>query len=101
MQEQLQVQQVRFLGAHSRNGYDTVGLRIFTATIDYDIEVASGKVARCDKVLHPVAVDVLAERSSDAQTKPDGGTMRERCPNCGAGYSWSGTARAGSVRPTS
>ena len=51
VQEQLQVQQVRFLGAHSRNGYDTVGLRIFTATIDYDIEVANGKVVRGDKVL--------------------------------------------------
>ena len=51
VQEQLQVQQVRFLGAHSRNGDDTVGLRIFTATVDYDIEVANGKVVRGDKVL--------------------------------------------------
>ena len=51
MKEQLQVQQVRFLGAHNRNGYGTVGLRIFTATIDYDIEVANGKVVRGDKVL--------------------------------------------------
>ena len=95
VQEQLQIQQVRFLGAHSRNGYDTVGLRIFTATVDYDIEVANGKIVRGDKVLDPVAVDVLAERSSDAQTKPEGGTLRERCPNCGAGLQleWDGSCR--------
>ncbi len=95
VQEQLQIQQVRFLGAHSRNGYDTVGLRIFTATVDYDIDVANGKIVRGDKMLHPVAVDVLAERSSDAQTKPEGGTLRERCPNCGAGLQleWDGSCR--------
>ena len=77
------------------NGYDTVGLRIFTATVDYDIDVANGKIVRGDKMLHPVAVDVLAERSSDAQTKPEGGTLRERCPNCGAGLQleWDGSCR--------
>ena len=94
VQEQLQIQQVRFLGAHSRNDYDTVGLRVFTATIDYDVDT-TGAIVRGDKVLHPVAVDVLAERSSSATTRPDGGTMHERCPNCGAGLQleWDGSCR--------
>ena len=46
-------------------------------------------------MLHPVAVDVLAERSSEATTKTDGGTLRERCPNRGAGLQleWDGSCR--------
>ena len=101
VQEQLQIQQVRFLGAHSRNGYDTVGLRIFTATVDYDIDVANGKIVRRDKMLHPVAVDVLAERSSDAQTSLRAVRCASGARIAALGSSWSGTVRAGSARPTS
>ena len=95
VQEQLQIQSVRFLGAHSRHGYDTVGLRLFTATIDYDVLVATGEMVRGDKTLHPLAVDVLLERSSSASTIADGGTLRHRCPHCGAPLSldWDGSCK--------
>ncbi len=95
VQEQLQIQSVRFLGAHSRHGYDTVGLRLFTATIDYDVLTATSEIVRGDKILRPLAVDVLLERSSSATTVADGGTLRERCPHCGAPLSldWDGSCK--------
>ncbi len=84
IQEKLSVHQTRFLGSHSRNGYDTVGLRIFTSLIDYDVDANTGAVVRGDKVEHPVAVDTMFQRSATAVTKAEGGTLTERCPNCGA-----------------
>jgi predicted lipid-binding transport protein (Tim44 family) len=73
------------MSASSDQTYDTITVRILAACADYDIAVASGKVVRGNK--HEMTQwqeDWTFQRSSDATTKADGGTMQKKCPNCGA-----------------
>ena len=81
----LAVGRVDVLAASSDAQYDTITVRILAACADYDIEVDSGKVVRGNK--HDTSnwqEDWVFQRSSKATTKTDGGTMQQKCPNCGA-----------------
>ena len=95
VQEHLQIQSVRFIGARSRDGYDTVRLRLFTTTVDYDVMASTNEIVRGDKSSHPLAVDVMLERSSAAATTAEGGPLRNRCPHCAATLTleWDGSCR--------
>jgi predicted lipid-binding transport protein (Tim44 family) len=73
------------LTASSDQNSDTITVRLLAACADYDVEVASGKVIRGNK--HDMSQwqeDWTFQRSSEATTKTEGGTMQKKCPNCGA-----------------
>jgi predicted lipid-binding transport protein (Tim44 family) len=85
MLDGLAVGKVTIRAAASDAHYDTVTARILATCADYDVEVATGKVVRGNKhEMTPFQEDWVFERSSSATTKADGGTMEQRCPNCGA-----------------
>ena len=64
--------------------HDHIQLRMHAACADYDVDVATNKVVRGDRTVREWYEDWLFERSSKATTRPDGGTMAQHCPNCGA-----------------
>ena len=81
----LAVGRVDVIDASSDDQFDTITTRILAACADYDVEVASGKVIRGNK--HDMTnwqEDWVFQRSSKATTKAAGGTMQQKCPNCGA-----------------
>ena len=81
----LAVGRVDVIAASSDAQFDTITTRILAACADYDVEVASGKVIRGNK--HDMSnwqEDWVFQRSSKATTKAAGGTMQQKCPNCGA-----------------
>jgi predicted lipid-binding transport protein (Tim44 family) len=81
----LAVGRVDLMSASTDDQFDTITVRIFAACADYDINVASGKVVRGNKKdMENWQEDWIFQRSSKATTKAGGGTMQERCPNCGA-----------------
>lgn len=80
----LAVGRVTLLAAHSDQRYDTITARILAASADYDVDAATGKVVRGDRTVRQWSEDWLFQRASTATTRPDGGTMEQRCPNCGA-----------------
>jgi predicted lipid-binding transport protein (Tim44 family) len=82
--EQLAVGSARIIGAHSDQSYDTLTLRFLAACADYDIDVKSGKIVRGDRSVGQWSEDWVFQRSSAATTNPKGGTLNQKCPNCGA-----------------
>jgi predicted lipid-binding transport protein (Tim44 family) len=83
--EGLAVGKATITSASSDQTSDTITVRFLAACADYDVEVASGKVVRGNK--HEMThwqEDWTFQRSSSATTKPEGGTMQKKCPNCGA-----------------
>lgn len=81
----LAIGRVDVLSASSDAQFDTITVRILAACADYDVEVASGKVVRGNKHdMENWQEDWVFQRSSKATTKTDGGTMQQKCPNCGA-----------------
>ncbi|GAC1539179.1 MAG: hypothetical protein NVS3B12_25150 [Acidimicrobiales bacterium] len=81
----LAVGRVDVIAASSDAQFDTITTRILAACADYDVDVASGKVIRGNK--HDMSnwqEDWVFQRSSKATTKASGGTMQQKCPNCGA-----------------
>ncbi len=81
----LAIGRVDALRASSDSIHDDITVRVLAACADYDIDVASGRVVRGDR--HDTEnweEDWLFQRSSKATTKTDGGTMAQKCPNCGA-----------------
>ena len=81
----LAIGRVDVLNASSDTQFDTITVRILAACADYDVEVTSGKVVRGNK--HDMSnwqEDWVFQRSAQATTKTDGGTMQQKCPNCGA-----------------
>jgi predicted lipid-binding transport protein (Tim44 family) len=82
--EDLSIGAATMVGASSDQSKDTITLRFLAACADYDIDVSSGKRVRGDKSVQPWSEDWVFQRSSSATTKEDGGTMQQRCPNCGA-----------------
>ena len=72
------------VSAGSSGAHDHVMVRMHAACADYDVDVNSGRVVRGDRTVRDWYEDWLFQRSSSATTRPDGGTMGERCPNCGA-----------------
>jgi predicted lipid-binding transport protein (Tim44 family) len=82
--EQLTVGSAQIVGAHSDQSYDTLTVRFLAACADYDIDVSSGRVVRGDRSVGQFTEDWVFQRSSSATTNPKGGTLSQRCPNCGA-----------------
>jgi predicted lipid-binding transport protein (Tim44 family) len=81
----LAVGRVTVMAATSDQQVDTITTRILAACTDYDVEVASGKVVRGNS--HDMTnwqEDWVFQRSSKATTKEGGGTLEQKCPNCGA-----------------
>lgn len=82
--DQLSVGGARVIGAHSDQTYDTLTIRFLAACSDYDVDVNSGKVVRGDRSVEQWSEDWVFQRSSSATTNPKGGTLSQKCPNCGA-----------------
>lgn len=82
--EDLAVGTMTVIAAHSDATYDTITVRITAACADYDVDDNSGKVVRGNKRVEQWAEDWTFQRSSSATTKPAGGTLSAKCPNCGA-----------------
>jgi inner membrane protein import complex subunit Tim44-like protein len=80
----LAVGDMSIIAAHSDQTYDTITVRVLAACADYDVDDKSGKVVRGDKRVEQWQEDWTFQRSSDATTKPNGGTLSSKCPNCGA-----------------
>ena len=70
--------------AHSDSSYNTITVRIRAACSDYDVADDSGKVVRGNKRVGEWAEDWTFQRSSSATTNAAGGTLSQKCPNCGA-----------------
>ena len=82
--EDLAVADLSVIAAHSDATYDTITVRVTACCADYDVDDQSGKVVRGNRSVGNWAEDWTFQRSSSATTKPSGGTMSAKCPNCGA-----------------
>jgi predicted lipid-binding transport protein (Tim44 family) len=82
--EDLSVGDLSILSAHSDDTYDTITVRVLAACADYDVDDANGKVIRGNRRVGQWQEDWTFQRSSKATTKPGGGTLSAKCPNCGA-----------------
>ena len=82
--EDLAVADLSVIAAHSDATYDTITVRVTACCADYDVDDQSGKVVRGNRSVENWAEDWTFQRSSSATTKPSGGTMSAKCPNCGA-----------------
>ena len=82
--EGLAIANAVIIKAESDGGFDTIVLRILAGCADYDIDMKSNKIVRGNKDFNQWAEDWTFQRSSKATTKANGGTMQQRCPNCGA-----------------
>jgi predicted lipid-binding transport protein (Tim44 family) len=83
--ENLAVQNTRIVSVSSDPAFDTVMVRYFASCADYDVELGEKpKIVRGDKQVKDWAEDWIFQRKAGAVTKPNGGTMAKRCPNCGA-----------------
>lgn len=83
--ENLAIQNTRMVAATTDATYDTIVVRFFASCADYDIDLGNkNKVTRGNKNIEDWCEDWCFQRSSRAVTKPEGGTMSQRCPNCGA-----------------
>lgn len=84
--ENLAIQNTRMVAADSDDAFDTIAVRFFASCADYDIDLGDDKhkVTRGSKNIEDWAEDWVFQRSSKAVTKPNQGTMNQKCPNCGA-----------------
>jgi predicted lipid-binding transport protein (Tim44 family) len=84
--ENLAIQNTRTVSVHTDEAFDTIMVRFFASCADYDIDLSNDKhkVIKGDKSIQDWAEDWVFQRKSSAVTKPNGGTMAKKCPNCGA-----------------
>jgi predicted lipid-binding transport protein (Tim44 family) len=84
--ENLAIQNTRTVAANTDDAFDTIVVRFFAKCADYDIDLNSDKrkIIKGDRTEADWAEDWVFQRSSKATTKPNGGTMAKKCPNCGA-----------------
>jgi predicted lipid-binding transport protein (Tim44 family) len=84
--ENLAVQNTRLVSADSDASWDTIVVRFFASCADYDIDLSNEKhkVVRGSNSIEDWAEDWVFQRKSQAVTKPSGGVMNQKCPNCGA-----------------
>jgi predicted lipid-binding transport protein (Tim44 family) len=83
--ENLAVQNTRTVSVSSDQAFDTVMVRFFASCADYDVTLGDKpKVVRGDQTVRDWCEDWIFQRKAGAETKPNGGTMKQRCPNCGA-----------------
>jgi predicted lipid-binding transport protein (Tim44 family) len=79
----LSVLSITILAVHIDQNYDTITVRILASSSDYDVSDA-GKLLRGSKDVAQWAEDWTFQRAAGAQTPAAGGTMTDKCPNCGA-----------------
>jgi predicted lipid-binding transport protein (Tim44 family) len=84
MLDNLSIGNATVVAAHTDQSYDTVTVRILAASADYDVDDQSGKVVRGSRDVNQWTEDWIFQRSSEATTKQDAGTLNQHCPNCGA-----------------
>jgi predicted lipid-binding transport protein (Tim44 family) len=83
--EDLTVSSLTVIAAHSDASYDTICVRVSASSADYDVDESSGKVIRGKRgIVEPWMEDWSFQRSSTAKTPAGGGTLAQKCPNCGA-----------------
>jgi predicted lipid-binding transport protein (Tim44 family) len=82
--EDLAVGDLTIVGAHRDASYDTITVRVLASCADYDVDDEHGRVVRGDKQVHQWMEDWTFQRSASATTPTAGGTMADKCPNCGA-----------------
>jgi predicted lipid-binding transport protein (Tim44 family) len=80
----LAVGSMDIVSAHTDASYDTIVVRVTAACSDYDVSDQNGKVVRGNKRVEQWAEDWTFQRSAQATTKQGGGTLSQKCPNCGA-----------------
>jgi predicted lipid-binding transport protein (Tim44 family) len=79
----LAVGSAQVLAATSDQSYDTITVRFLAASADYDVN-QGGKIVRGDRQVRQWVEDWVFQRSSSATTRSGGGTLDQKCPNCGA-----------------
>lgn len=79
----LQVESLTILAVHTDANYDTITVRILASSSDYDVDDA-GRVVRGTRDVEQWSEDWTFQRASGAKTPEAGGTMTDKCPNCGA-----------------
>ncbi len=81
--EGLAVDSLSILVVHLDDQYDTITVRILARSADYDVN-DSGKVVRGSRDPEQWAEDWTFQRAAGAVTPEAGGTLSDKCPNCGA-----------------
>ena len=80
----LTVESLTVLAVHTDANYDTVTVRILAMSTDFDVD-DSGHVVRGKRGLQQQwAEDWTFQRAAGATTPKAGGTLTDKCPNCGA-----------------
>ena len=82
--EDLAIEKATIAEASSAGGKDTIALRFDAHCKDYEVDIVSGKRKGGDKDVKAWAEVWTYQRSAEATTKTDGGTLSQKCPNCGA-----------------
>lgn len=82
--EDLAIETTNIVEASSSGGKDTIALLIKAHCKDYEVDIVSGKRKSGDRSVEAWAETWTYQRSSEAKTKAGGGTMSQKCPNCGA-----------------
>lgn len=82
--EELSIGSSTIVDANTDADNDTLVTRFYAVCRDYDVDKTSGKIVRGDKQMRGFQEDWAFQRSSRAVTRPDGGTLSQKCPNCGA-----------------
>jgi predicted lipid-binding transport protein (Tim44 family) len=82
--EDLSVGDLTIIAAHHDANYDTITVRVLAACADYDVNDQNGRVIRGDKHVGQWMEDWTFQRSGSATTPAGGGTLAQKCPNCGA-----------------
>lgn len=79
----LSVLSVTVIAVHLDDDYDTITVRILARSADYDLN-DKGKVIRGSRQVTDWAEDWTFQRAAGATTPAAGGTLTDKCPNCGA-----------------
>ncbi len=82
--EELSIGSSTIVGANTDADNDTLVTRFYAVSRDYDVDKTSGRIVRGDRQMRGFQEDWAFQRSSRALTRPDGGTLSQKCPNCGA-----------------
>jgi predicted lipid-binding transport protein (Tim44 family) len=82
--EDLQVESLAVIAAHTDSNYDTLTVRVLATCADYDVDDNTSKIVRGCRDVEQWMEDWTFQRSAAAKTPRAGGTLVERCPNCGA-----------------
>lgn len=80
----LAVESLTVLAVHTDANFDTITVRILAISGDYDVDDAGRVVRGRRDEQQQWAEDWTFQRAAGAKTPEAGGTMTDKCPNCGA-----------------